>query len=37
MGDAAKSRALDLFPASRIVDAQLSYHQSLIQKCRSHA
>lgn len=37
MGDAAKSRALELFPASRIVDAQLSYHQSLIQKYRSHA
>ena len=37
MGDAAKSRALELFPTSRIVDAQLSYHQSLIQKYRSHA
>lgn len=37
MGDAAKKRALELFPSSRIVKAQLSYYQSLIQKYRSHA
>lgn len=37
MGDAAKKRALELFPSSRIVKAQLSYYQSIIQKYRSHA
>lgn len=37
MGAAAKKRALDLFNTSRIVNAQLSYYQSLIQKYRSHA
>ena len=36
MGDAAKSRALELFSTSRIVKAQFSYYQSLIQKYRSH-
>jgi len=37
MGDAAKNRALELFPTSRVVGAQLHYFQSLIQKYRSHA
>ena len=37
MGDAAKNRALELFPTARIVKAQLSYYQSLIQKYRNHA
>lgn len=37
MGDAAKSRALELFPTTRIVGALLSYYQSLIQEYRSHA
>lgn len=32
MGGAAQKRALELFPASRIVNAQLSYYQSLILK-----
>lgn len=37
MGDAAQKRALELFSTSRIVNAQLSYYKSLIQKYRSHA
>ena len=37
MGKAAQRRALELFPTSRIVGAQLSYYQSLIQTYRSHA
>ena len=37
MGEAAQKRALELFPTSRIVGAQLSYYQSLIQNYRSHA
>ena len=37
MGNIAKIRALELFSTSRIVGAQLSYFQSLIQKYRSHA
>jgi len=37
MGDAAKKRALELFPSSRIVKAQLNYYQSLIKKYRGHA
>lgn len=37
MGDAAKKRALELFPTSRIVEAQLTFYQSLIQKYQSHA
>jgi len=37
MGNAAKNRALELFPSSRVVDAQLHYYQSLIQKYRDHA
>jgi hypothetical protein len=36
MGKAAQRRALELFPTSRIVGAQLSYYQSLIQAYRSH-
>jgi glycosyltransferase involved in cell wall biosynthesis len=36
MGTAAQRRALELFPTSRIVGAQLSYYQSLIQTYRSH-
>ena len=36
MGNAAKTRALELFPTSRIVMAQLAYYQSLIQKYQSH-
>jgi glycosyltransferase involved in cell wall biosynthesis len=36
MGDAAQKRALELFPTSRVVNAQLSFYQSLIQKYRSH-
>jgi glycosyltransferase involved in cell wall biosynthesis len=37
MGDAAQKRALELFPTSRVVNAQLSYYKSLIQKYRNHA
>jgi glycosyltransferase involved in cell wall biosynthesis len=37
MGDAAQKRALELFTTSRIVNAQLSYYKSLIQKYRNHA
>jgi glycosyltransferase involved in cell wall biosynthesis len=37
MGDAAQKRALELFSTSRIVNAQLSYYKSLIQKYRNHA
>jgi len=37
MGNAAKNRALELFPSSRVVGAQLHYYQSLIQKYRDHA
>lgn len=37
MGEAAMNRALELFLTSRIVKAQLSYYQSLIQKYRSNA
>jgi glycosyltransferase involved in cell wall biosynthesis len=36
MGDAAQKRALELFPTTRVVNAQLSFYQSLIQKYRSH-
>ena len=32
MGDMARKRALNLFPSSRIVKAQLDYYQSLIHK-----
>ena len=37
MGVAAKNRALELFSTSRIVGAQLSFYQALIQNYRSHA
>jgi len=37
MGDAAKSRALELFPTSRVVRALLLYYQTLIQEYKSHA
>jgi glycosyltransferase involved in cell wall biosynthesis len=37
MGEAAQKRALELFPTSRIVSAQLSYYHSLIHNYRSHA
>ena len=37
MGNAAKNRALELFPTSRVVGAQLHYYQLLIQKYRGHA
>ena len=37
MGDAARKRALELFPTSRVVNAQLIYYKSLIQKYRNHA
>jgi glycosyltransferase involved in cell wall biosynthesis len=37
MGDAAQKRALKLFPTSRVINAQLSYYKSLIQKYRNHA
>jgi glycosyltransferase involved in cell wall biosynthesis len=37
MGDAAQKRALELFTTSRIVNAQLSYYKTLIQKYRNHA
>jgi len=37
MGEAAKNRAFELFSTSRLVKAQLSYYQSLIQKYQSHA
>jgi glycosyltransferase involved in cell wall biosynthesis len=36
MGDAAQKRALELFPTTRVVNAQLSFYQSLIRKYRSH-
>jgi len=37
MGEAAKNRAFELFSTSRLVNAQLSYYKSLIQKYRNHA
>lgn len=37
MGAAAQKRALELFPTSRVVNAQLNYYQSLIHNYRSHA
>jgi glycosyltransferase involved in cell wall biosynthesis len=37
MGEAAQKRALELFPTSRIVSAQLSYYHSLIHNYKSHA
>jgi glycosyltransferase involved in cell wall biosynthesis len=37
MGSAAQKRALELFPTSRVVNAQLNYYKSLIQKYRNHA
>jgi glycosyltransferase involved in cell wall biosynthesis len=37
MGDVARKRALELFPTSRVVNAQLIYYKSLIQKYRNHA
>jgi glycosyltransferase involved in cell wall biosynthesis len=37
MGEAAQKRALKLFSTSRVVNAQLGYYQSLIQRYESHA
>ena len=37
MGIAAQKRALELFPTSRIVSAQLSYYRSLFHNYKGHA
>jgi len=37
MGEAAQKRALELFSTSRVVNAQLDYYKSLIQRYESHA
>jgi glycosyltransferase involved in cell wall biosynthesis len=37
MGEAAQKRALELFSTSRVVNAQLDFYKSLIQRYESHA